>query len=99
MKEEKMNVIINEDNIDDYRDEIDGNINNVIKCYVLNLIETSYPEVLKSNSLTKEKLEEIATKISDNEKFNDYLDSLMFEEISKSFNIDELEEEIDCEQS
>lgn len=99
MKEDKANAIINEDNIDDYREEIDGNINNVVKCYVLNLIETSYPEVLKSNLLTKEKLEEIATKISDNEKFNDYLDSLMFEEIDKSFNIDELEEDIDCEQS
>ena len=91
--------IINEDNINDYRDEIDGNINEVVKCYVLNLIETSYPEILKNNLLTKVKLEKIATKISDNEKFNDYLDGLMFEEIDKNFNIDELEEDIDCEQS
>lgn len=99
MKEDTTSAIINEDNIDDYRDEIDGNINNVVKCYVLNLIETSYPEVLKNNLLTEEKLGKIATKIADSEKFNDYLDSLMFEEIDKNFNINELEEDIDCEQS
>ncbi len=48
--------IINEENIVDYREEIDSNIHNVIKGYILNLIETTYPEILQKNLLSREKI-------------------------------------------
>ena len=76
-----MSRIINEDNINDYREELESNFHDSIKSTVLNLIECGYSYLLESNKLTEDILDDITNKVTDDEQFNDYLDGFIIDEI------------------
>ena len=88
-----MSRIINEDNINDYREELESNFHDSIKSTVLNLIECGYSYLLESNKLTEDILDDITNKVTDDEQFNDYLDGLIMDEIKNCIEENELGEE------
>ena len=88
-----MSMIINEKNIDEYREKLNGNYHDSIKSSVLNLIETGYSYLLESNKLTENMVDDITIRITDDEQFNDYLDGLIMDEIQNCINENELGEE------
>lgn len=90
-----MGTIINENNIDEYRDNIESNYQDSIKLTLLNIIETAHPNLLENNQITESMLDEISNKIAEDEEFNDYVDSLIHNEIEqyKETNNIEIEEE------
>jgi len=92
-----MSNIINDKNIDDYKNKINGNLRNTIKAMTLNRIEVGYKHLLENNKITEEMLDEIAYVISDNDEVFDYIDSWIYDEIRsyiKDNNL-ELDEEED----
>jgi len=92
-----MSNIINDKNIGDYKNKINGNLRNTIKAMTLNRIEVGYKHLLENNKITEEMLDEIAYVISDNDEVFDYIDSWIYDEI-KSYIKDnnlELDEEED----
>lgn len=92
--------IINEDNIDEFRDKLDSNYSDSIQSSALNLIESSYSYILESNEFTEEMLGEIAYRVCGNEDFNNYMDSLIMDEIeecARENEIQDYEEEIEEE--
>jgi len=92
-----MSNIINEKNINDYKNKINGNLRNTIKAMTLNRIEVGYKHLLENNKITEEMLDEIAYIISDNDEVFDYIDSWIYDEIRsyiKDNNL-ELDEEED----
>lgn len=88
-----MNEIINKENIDEYRKKMKGNFSDCIKSTVLNIIESGYSYLLEKDMFTEDMLDEITYIITDDEQFNDYLDSLAMDEIEKCIKENELEEE------
>ena len=88
-----MSQIINEDNIYEYRKNLEGNFHNSIKSSILNFIENDFSYLLKSNKLTEDMLDDITTKITDDEQLNDYLDGLMIDEIQNYIKENELGDE------
>ncbi len=88
-----MSRIINEDNINDYREELESNFHDSIKSTVLNLIECGYSYLLESNKLTEDILDDITNKVTDDEQFNDYLDGFIIDEIKNCIEENELGEE------
>lgn len=88
-----MSRIINEDNINDYREELESNFHDSIKSTVLNLIECGYSYLLESNKLTEDILDDITNKVTDDEQFNDYLDGFIMDEIKNCIEENELGEE------
>ena len=92
-----MSNIINDKNIGDYKNKINGNLRNTIKAMTLNRIEVGYKHLLENNKITEEMLDEIAYIISDNDEVFDYIDSWIYDEIRsyiKDNNL-ELDEEED----
>lgn len=92
-----MSQIINKDNIYEYREKLEGNFHNSIKSSILNFIENNFSYLLKSNKLTEDMLDDMTTKITDDEQLNDYLDGFIIDEIQNCINENELgddEEEI-----
>lgn len=92
-----MSNIINDKNIDNYKNKINGNLRNTIKAMTLNRIEVGYKHLLENNKITEEMLDEIAYVISDNDEVFDYIDSWIYDEIRsyiKDNNL-ELDEEED----
>jgi len=92
-----MSNIINDKNIGDYKNKINGNLRNTIKAMTLNRIEVGYKHLLENNKITEEMLDEIAYVISDNDEVFDYIDSWIYDEIRsyiKDNNL-ELDEEED----
>ena len=88
-----MSRIINEDNIDEYREDLKSNFHDSIKSTVLNLIETGYSYLLESNKFTEDMLDGITYKVTDDEQFNDYLDGFIMDEIKNCIEENELGEE------
>ena len=88
-----MSKIISEDNIYEYRKNLEGNFHNSIKSSILNFIENDFSYLLKSNKLTEDMLDDITTKITDDEQLNDYLDGLMIDEIQNYIKENELGDE------
>lgn len=88
-----MSKIINEDNIYEYRQNLQGNFHNSIKSTVLNLIQKDYSYLLESNKFTEDMLYDITTRITDDEQLNDYLDEVIMNEIENCIDENELEEE------
>lgn len=88
-----MSQIINEDNIYEYRKNLEGNFHNSIKSSILNFIENDFSYLLKSNKLTEDMLDDITTKITDDEQLNDYLDGFMIDEIQNYIDENELGDE------
>lgn len=89
--------IINEENIDEYRESIDSNYYDSIKLTLLNILEAGHPTLLRNNQITESMLDKISTKIAEDEEFNGYVDSLIYDEIDqyiKDNNIEEDEETI-----
>jgi len=92
-----MSNIINDKNIGDYKNKINGNLRNTIKAMTLNRIEVGYKHLIENNKITEEMLDEIAYIISDNDEVFDYIDSWIYDEIRsyiKDNNL-ELDEEED----
>jgi len=92
-----MSNIINDKNIGDYKNKINGNLRNTIKAMTLNRIEVGYKHLIENNKITEEMLDEIAYVISDNDEVFDYIDSWIYDEIRsyiKDNNL-ELDEEED----
>ena len=88
--------IINEDNIDEFRDKIDINYSDSIKSSSLNLLETSYSYILESNRFNEDMLNDIAYNVCGNEDFNNHMDSLIMREIeecARENDIQDYEEE------
>ena len=88
-----MSRIINEDNIEEYREDLKSNFHDSIKSTVLNLIETGYSYLLESNKFTEDMLDGITYKVTDDEQFNDYLDGFIMDEIKNCIEENELGEE------
>lgn len=88
-----MSQIISEDNIYEYRKNLEGNFHNSIKSSILNFIENDFSYLLKSNKLTEDMLDDITTKITDDEQLNDYLDGFMIDEIQNYIDENELGDE------
>lgn len=88
-----MSNIINENNINDYKNKINGNLRNTIKEMTLNRIEVAYKDLLENNKITEEMLDEIAYVITDDDDFFDYLDSTIYDEIRNYIKENELDEE------
>ena len=93
MSKEKLTV----DNIDDYRDELNGNYYDAIKATVLNLIEVSYENELDSNKIDISSIDKIVNRIVESDEFNDYIDCYIQDEIKKVFIEDKIIEEEDKE--
>lgn len=93
MEENNMSQIISEDNIYEYRKNLEGNFHNSIKSSILNFIENDFSYLLKSNKFTEDMLDDITTKITDDEQLNDYLDGLMIDEIQNYIKENELGDE------
>lgn len=92
-----MSKIVNEDNIDDIRDKLNGNYYDAVKTTVLNLIEVSYENELVSNRIDINSINKIVNKIVESDEFNDYIDSFIQDEIEKVFIEDEIIEQEDNE--
>lgn len=88
-----MSKIVNEDNIDDIRDKLNGNYYDAVKTTVLNLIEVSYENELVSNRIDINSIDKIVNKIVESDEFNDYIDSFIQDEIEKVFIEDEIIEQ------
>ena len=88
-----MDNVINEKNFDEYRESIDSNFSDGIKVMLLNYIECNYYYLFESNKLTENKLDELTRNITDNEEFNDYLDSYISDKIIDFIRENELDEE------
>ena len=88
-----MSNIINENNINDYKNKINGNLRNTIKEMTLNRIEVAYKDLLENNKITEEMLDERAYVITDDDDFFDYLDSTIYDEIRNYIKENELDEE------
>lgn len=91
-----MENIINEENIDEYRENINSSYEDSIKLTLLNILETAHLTLLQNNQITESMLDEISNKIAEDEEFNDYVDSLIHNEIEQykeNNNIEEDEEE------
>lgn len=88
-----MNKIVNEDNIDDIRDKLNGNYYDAVKTTVLNLIEVSYENELVSNRIDINSIDKIVNKIVESDEFNDYIDSFIQDEIEKVFIENEIIEQ------
>lgn len=93
MSKEKLTV----DNIDDYRDELNGNYYDAVKVTVLNLIEVSYENELDSNKIDISSIDKIVNRIVESDEFNNYIDSYIQDEIKKVFIEDKIIEEEDKE--
>lgn len=95
-----MSQIINTENIDEYRDKLESNYEDSIKATALNLIETGYSFLLESNKFSEDMLDNIATKVVEDDEFNDYIDSTIRDEIiacieeNEIENVEEMEDEI-----
>ncbi len=87
-----MSNIINNKNINEYRENLESNYHDSIKSTVLNLIEVSHEELLESNKFTEDMLDDIAYAVRNDEDFNNYLDSLIQDEITECIKDNELEE-------
>ena len=85
--------IINEDNIDDFRDKIDSSYSDSIKSSALNLLETSYSYILESNRFNEEMLNDIAYNVCGNEDFNNHMDSLIMREIEECARENDIQDE------
>lgn len=85
-----MDKIINEENVDDYRD---GNLYDAVRTILLNIIEAAHPSILANNQLTEEKLNEMVIAVSDNDEVNDYIDSKIHERIDEFIEENHIEEE------
>lgn len=94
-----MENIINESNIDEYRDSIDSNYQDSIKLSLLNILEAAHPQLLENNQITESMLDDISTKISEDEEFNDYIDSLIHDEIDQYIDANNIEEEEEDEEN
>ncbi len=81
------------DNIDDIRDELNGNYYESVKSTVLNLVEISYEEELKNNKIDINSIDKIVSRIVESDEFNDYIDSFIQDEIRKVFVENEIIEE------
>lgn len=86
-----MSNIINDKNINEYKNKINGNLRNTIKAMTLSRIEAGYKHLLKNNKITEEMLDEIAYIISDNDEVFDYIDSWIYDEIRNYIKENELE--------
>lgn len=93
-----MSNIINNKNINEYRESINGNVQNAIKSMVLNRIEVAHSNLLKKNQVTEEMLDDITYAITDSDEVNDYIDSWINDEIKKYIKENELEENEDEEE-
>ena len=95
-----MSQIINTENIDEYRDKLESNYEDSIKATALNLIETGYSFLLESNKFSEDMLDNIATKVVEDDECNDYIDSTIRDEIiacieeNEIENVEEMEDEI-----
>lgn len=89
MDNEKLTI----DNIDAYRDELNGNYYDAVKSTVLNLVEVSYEEELESNKINTKSIDKIVNRIVESDEFNDYIDSFIQDEIKKVFIEDEIIEQ------
>ena len=89
--------IINEENIDEYRENINSSYQDSIKLTLLNILEVAHPTLLQSNQITESMLDEISNKIAEDEEFNDYVDSLIHNEIEQYKETNNIEEEEDEE--
>lgn len=87
-----MDKIINEENIDDYRE---GNLYEAVKSIFLNIIESIYPSILENNQLTEDKLDKMVIAVSDSDEVNDFIDNeilTQIDEFAKENNIEKEEE-------
>lgn len=85
-----MDKIINEENIDDYRD---GNLYEAVKSIFLNIIESIYPSILENNQLTEDKLDKMVIAVSDSDEINDFIDNEIRTQIDKFAKENHIEEE------
>lgn len=85
-----MDKIINEENVDDYRD---GSLYYAIRTTMLNIIEAAHPGILENNQLTEKALDEMVSAVSDNDEVNDYIDSKIHERIDEFIEENHIEEE------
>lgn len=88
-----MSEIINEENIDEYREKLNVNFNNSIKELALNIIEAKYSYLLENNKFDDEMLDSISYEIRADDYFNDCLDNLLIEKIEDCIVENDLGEE------
>lgn len=86
-------MVINEENIDKYREKLNVNLKNCIKELVLNFIESSYSYLLKNDKFNEEILDNLAYEIQADDHFNDTLDSMIIDKIEECIKENELEED------
>lgn len=89
MDNEKLTI----DNIDDIKDELNGNYYESVKSTVLNLVEVSYEEELENNKIDINSIDKIVNRIVESDEFNDYIDSFIQDEIRKVFIENEIIDE------
>lgn len=89
MNSEKLAI----NNIDNIRDELNGNFYESIKVAVLNLVEVSYKNELENNKIDINSIDKIVNRLIDSDEFNDYIDSFIQDEIRNVFREDEIIEE------
>lgn len=94
-----MENIINEDNIDEYRDNININYYDSIKLTLLNILEVSHPKLLKNNQVTESMLDTISNNLVESDEFNDYIDSFICNEIDKYIKDNNIENEEEEEEN
>ena len=86
--------IVNEANFEDIVYELsEFNLQDAIKNLILEFMESSYPEILKSNQFTMDDLENISCCIRENEELNDIIDGLILDELKEFKEINEIEDE------
>jgi len=91
--ENMINEKLTIDNIDDIRDELNGNYYEFVKNTVLNLVEVSYEEELENNKIDINSIDKIVNRIVGSDEFNDYIDSFIQDEIRKVFVENEIIDE------
>lgn len=97
-RENTVDEIINEDNIEEYRDSIESNYEDSLKLILLNILETGYSKLIYNNQVTKSMIDIISNRIAEDEEFNNYIDSLIHAEIVEYIKKNNIENEQEDEE-
>lgn len=76
------------DNFEEIEEKVEDNY---IKSTILNFLETSFEEKINNSQITEEDINKIAERVVDNDELNDFLSSLVLDELNRFFNINEEE--------
>ena len=88
-----MNEIINTNNFNEYKRKIKGNFQDIMRLYIIDIIETNYSYLIESIQLTVNILDEITESVADDDEMHNYINSVIIDTIQKSIKENELKEE------